>query len=191
MTFFAANNCKKNLSGPVLLGVTLAFTSVAGAGAPFGSEADLEYAATLWSALESKDLAGANPIYSRPYAGTEPHGFVLETLEAKVTVGQYNNWAVVKRNYGPAGISTETVSNEREKHLKAVTVMFKRESGYDPDNQDWFWVKYAPDGSVLKNPKGMALAGRVAKGATKGCIACHQAAPGGDYLFVTDRLKPE
>ena len=133
MTFFTTNNCKKRLSKPILLGVALAFTSVAGAGAPFGNKADLEYAATLWSALETKGLVGANPIYSKPYAGTEPHGFVLETLEAKVTVGKHNNWAVVKRNYGPAGISTETVSNEREKHLKAVTVMFKRESGYDSD----------------------------------------------------------
>ena len=32
-------------------------------------------------------------------------------------------------------------------------------------------------------------AGRIAKGADQGCIACHQSAPGGDYLYVTDTLR--
>jgi len=35
----------------------------------------------------------------------------------------------------------------------------------------------------------MKLAGRVAKGAPTGCIACHKAAPGGDYIFNHDRYK--
>ena len=62
-----------------------------------------------------------------------------------------------------------------------------REAGYDDDNENWFWAKYLPDGSLDKNPKGMELAGRVAKGADMGCIACHSAAPGDDYLYVNDR----
>ncbi len=168
----------------------LALVRPAQAEAPFGTEADINYAAQLWGALETRGLVGDDPIYSRPYRGTEPHGFVLETLESQVPVGDHTDWAVVKRNYGPAGIEVNAVANEREKHLKAITVMFRRKAGYDPDNQNWFWVKYAPNGSVLKNPKGMALAGRVAKGMAKGCIACHSAAPGGDYLFVTDRIQP-
>jgi len=65
--------------------------------------------------------------------------------------------------------------------------MFKRQ-GYDPENKDWFWVKYAPDGSILKNPKGMKLAGRVAKGMPEGCIACHTAAPGGDMVYNNNRF---
>ena len=28
------------------------------------------------------------------------------------------------------------------------------------------------------------LAGKVAKGKPKGCIACHSAAPGGDFMFL-------
>ena len=62
--------------------------------------------------------------------------------------------------------------------------MFQREDGYDSDNQNWFWAKFTPDGGLDKNPKGMMLAGRVAKGKPKGCIACHTAAPGGDYIFT-------
>ena len=59
--------------------------------------------------------------------------------------------------------------------LKAVTIMLQREPGYD-DNDNWFWVKYAPDGSVMKNPKGIKA----------GCISCHLSAEGGDYLFFND-----
>ncbi len=33
---------------------------------------------------------------------------------------------------------------------------------------------------ILKNPKGMLLAGRVAKGMKKGCIACHTVLGGAD-----------
>ncbi|RMD48443.1 MAG: hypothetical protein D6832_03940, partial [Alphaproteobacteria bacterium] len=83
----------------------------------------------------------------------------------------------------------DAVLAEPEKHLGAITVMFRREKGYDPDNQDWFWVKYRPDGSLDKNPKGMMLAGRVAKGADKGCIACHSGAGGDDYIFTTDAVR--
>lgn len=79
----------------------------------------------------------------------------------------------------------ETVANDPEKYLKAVTVMLKR-PGYDAETKDWFWVKYKADGSIDTNPKGMKLAGKVAKGKPKGCIACHTAAPGGDMVFTSN-----
>ncbi len=79
------------------------------------------------------------------------------------------------------------MANDPHKYLKAITVMFKRERGYDADNRNWFWAKFKPDGSLDKNPKGVALAGRVMKGANKGCIACHKSAPGGDMVFNFDR----
>jgi hypothetical protein len=64
--------------------------------------------------------------------------------------------------------------------------MFRREAGYDEDNQNWFWAKFLPDGTLDKNPKGMMLAGQVAKGADVGCIACHSNAGGDDYVFTAD-----
>jgi len=67
--------------------------------------------------------------------------------------------------------------------------MFKRENGYDADNKSWFWARYYPDGSLFKNPKGMKLAGRVAKGKKKACIACHVLAPGGDYIYTQNRYS--
>jgi len=67
--------------------------------------------------------------------------------------------------------------------------MFRREKGFNSDNKDWFWVKYALDGTVMKNPKAMSLAGRVAKGMEKGCIACHAGALGNDKVFNHDNYR--
>jgi hypothetical protein len=121
-----------------------------------------------------------------PYTGTHPLGAILDTIDAQVIVDGERNIVIIKRNYGGEGVSKANVANDPNRYLKAVTVMFKR-AGYDADNRDWFWVKYAPGGSVLKNPKGMSLAGRVAKGMPQGCIACHTGAPGGDMVFNHDR----
>ena len=60
----------------------------------------------------------------------------------------------MKNNYGGDGVSEQTVANDPGGNLGAVTVMYKREGGYDPDNADWFWAKYKPDGSLDVNPKG-------------------------------------
>ena len=152
--------------------------------APFGGPDDTGYAATLWQALVNSNLAGPGALESRPYPGQHPHGAVLQTLYTTLTVDGQTNDVIVKRNYGGEGVSEQMVSNDPDKFLGAVTVMFKR-PGYDPDNADWFWAKYLPDGSLDKNPKGMQLAGRVAKvNPPAGCIGCHSAAPGGDMVFT-------
>lgn len=151
---------------------------------PFGMAADADYAKLLWELMVSEKLAGENAIQTFPYEGVDPHGKMLETFYTKGTLNGHTGDLVIKRNYGPEGVEAEQVLNDPGKHLGAVTVMFKREDGYDADNANWFWAKYLPDGSLDKNPKGMMLAGRVAKGADKGCIACHVNADGDDYLFT-------
>lgn len=157
--------------------------------APFGNAEDVDYAAKLWKAMGEMNLNGPNAIATLPYEGLEPHGAVLETFFTKATVDGYTGKIIVKRNYGPSGVDVETVMEDRAKQLGSITVMFKREAGYDADNKDWFWAKFLADGSLDKNPKGMQLAGRVAKGATKGCIACHSLAPGDDYVYATDSIN--
>ena len=65
----------------------------------------------------------------------------------------------------------------------AITIMY-RSKGYAPDSGDWYWVKYRPDGTVDKTPPemgNMRLAGRL-----NGCINCHNAADGDDYVFAND-----
>ena len=182
------SNCVKFIGAATV--ATVVMGSVANSQmAPFGDEGSVAYAAKLWETMGKLNLTGDDAIRSFPYEGTDPHGMMLETFYMKATIDGHTGALVVKRNYGPAGVEEDAVLMNPSKHLGAVTVMFRREAGYDSDNKDWFWAKYLPDGSLDKNPKGMMLAGKVAKGADKGCIACHTGAPGGDYLFTTDHIK--
>jgi len=158
---------------------------------PFGGPANTEYAAALWSSLEANRMVGDQTAKTHPYAGQQPHGGVLELIEGRIAVDGTEGLALVKKNYRAEGLEADAlidaVMENQKRHLASITVMFQRESGYDADHDNWYWAKYAPDGSLLTNPKGMKLGGRVAKGANKGCIACHQAAPGNDYIFTHDR----
>ncbi len=150
----------------------------------FGDADNVAFAKKLWQAMEDLNLTGNSLKPDKPYTGIHPHGTVLETLIDKIIVDDREGEVLLKRNYGGAGVSIASVGSNREKFLNDLTVMFKREKGYDDDNQDWFWAKFNSDGSLDMNPRGKKLAGRLAKGKAKGCIACHKGAPGGDYLFV-------
>lgn len=101
------------------------------------------------------------------YKGSHPHGALLTTyvskgayqaIEAKsgsIPSGEF----VVKENYTP------------DKKLAAITVMYKQ-AGYNAEGGDWFWLKYAPDGTIQK------------EGKVGGCIGCHSAVKGNDWLFI-------
>ncbi|MEE9454077.1 MAG: cytochrome P460 family protein [Paracoccaceae bacterium] len=180
---------KNLISGIALAGALTMSSGAIAQDMMFGSDDDAAYAALLWDVMNTSNLAGDNAIRAYPYEGIAPHGMMLETFYAKGTVNGHTGDLVVKRNYGPEGVTEDQVLNEPGKHLGAITVMFRREAGYDADNHDWFWAKFLPDGTLDKNPKGMMLAGRVAKGADAGCIACHSGAPGDDMLFTTDHLN--
>ena len=150
----------------------------------------VKYSQEIWKELLNRDLVGPNMETDTPYKGQAPHGAILESITTQLDVGGnflgfggHNSKIVLKRNYGGEGVSIDAVSKDRAKFLKSITVMFKREKGYDPENNDWFWAKYKPDGSLATNPKGMPLAGRVMKGKDKGCIACHSAVKDNDYLY--------
>ncbi len=172
--------------------LALALSGFSQAQAPgFGQAVDRAEAEQLWQQMLDMKLVGASLMPTELYKGVQPHGFILENLVAEATLGDHKGVLIVKRNYGPSGVDTAVVEADRVAALKAVTIMFRRHENYDPANQNWFYAKYLPDGSLDNNPKGVALAGRVAAGAgpngsDAGCIACHRAAPGGDFLFVTE-----
>ncbi|MCU7929379.1 MAG: cytochrome P460 family protein [Candidatus Thiodiazotropha sp. (ex Codakia rugifera)] len=166
--------------------VTSMMVSATSFAAPFGGDEDVSYAADIWASMSAAGLAGKDATMSTPYTGMHPHGAILDTIDTRLKVGDNDDILIIKRNYGGEGVSKTAVANDPDKYLKAVTVMYKRK-GFDADIKDWFWIKFAPDGSVLKNPKGVSLAGRVGKGMAKGCVACHMGAPGGDMVFNHDR----
>jgi len=154
----------------------------------FGGADDVAFAAQLWRELAEARLVGPNALTSKPYVGGEPHGAILVTLQSDVTVGGHTGAVLVKNNYMGDTVSVASVANDPERNLVAVTVMFQRAAGYDTENQNWFWAKFSADGSLQANPKGMKLAGRVSKEPEGACIGCHKGAPGGDYVFLSDRL---
>ena len=149
----------------------------------FGGKEDVEFANRLWKAMKDYQKWLMKSDF---YPGASPHGQFLRLYYNMVNVNGKPYHVIVKDNFGGEGARLETVSQSPEKYLAAVTVMVQREAGYDSDNNDWFWVKYKADGTIDKNPQGMALAGRVAKGMDVGCIACHQQAEGNDYVFTND-----
>ena len=177
----------KNILKSSAIALALLAAPVSAQDAPFGNEADTDYAALLWDIMVSSKLTGDGAIMSTPYDGAEPHGMMLETFYTSATIDGHTGDLIVKRNYGPEGVEADQILSDPSKHLGAITVMFRREAGFDEDNLNWFWAKYLPDGTLDKNPKGMSLAGRVAKGAEEGCIACHSGVD--DYVFTTDHLN--
>ena len=167
------------------LGLGLAGAALAQDATMFGGDEDQAYAEKRWQARVEQNLAGEGAIMSFPYPGTDPHGMMLETFYARATIDGHDGALVVKRNYGPEGVTVDQVLGMPGEHLGALTVMFRREAGYDAETGDWFYAKYLPDGSLDQNPNGVALAGLVGKNAEAGCIACHQNA-GENYLFTTE-----
>lgn len=102
------------------------------------------------------------------YTGTEPHGMLLTTylnesaaraLDARL--GAMPLGAIlVKENYMP------------DSTLAAVTVMVKQREGYNPDHNDWWFLKRNADGSIDAAGRG------------QGCQDCHGGAAQNDYVFT-------
>ena len=167
------------------------------ADAPMGTESDIAYAEELWLVMEAEALVGDNADPLEPFfGGALPHGMILEIASRDLTIEDHTGFLVIKKNYNGADVSVENVTKDRSKFLSSITVMYRREEGYDSDNQNWFWVKYEPNGSLFTKDMGQgktAMAGRIWKGATpaenKGCIYCHRSAGGGNYIFY-DMVSP-
>ncbi len=110
------------------------------------------------------------------YEGQSPHGAYLRLIANKIARQNPQSLPagsiLIKENYG-----------EDKTTLMAITVMY-RSQGYDPQHNDWYWIKYNPDGSVARTPAEQGrrpIAGRFAS-----CIDCHSGAAGNDYAFVND-----
>ncbi len=104
---------------------------------------------------------------------------------------------MVKKNYRGNRLTVAEVEKDRARYLDSISVMFKREAGYDSADKDWFWAQYQPDGQLAlmrKMGMRMAMAGKLIKGVTpdknRGCIYCHSSAGGGDYIFYPEITLP-
>ncbi len=106
-------------------------------------------------------------------AGIEPettvHGdfriYYTEDLRASIEAGGDFT--------APVGATSIKEQFDANGMLVAFTVMTKQAAGYDTDNNDWYYENIAPDRTVT------------AEGAQAGCISCHVAGAGTDYLQGT------
>jgi len=150
----------------------------------FGSDADVAYAQLLWEVLRADSMVGPGAVRSYPYEGLPPHGQLLEIYYSEATVDGHRGELILKRNYGPEEVTRNQIIADPEAHLDRVTLMFRREEGWDPEVQDWFFAEYDAGGTVTTTTHGTPQAGAVGKNLDDGCIACHIAAAGNDYVFT-------
>ncbi len=125
--------------------------------------------ASVWSWMQEQSYQSWTmwPGKSALYKGREPHGMLLTTYVNGPAghAAKYNKRpmpegaVIVKENYKPT------------KELAAITVMVKSK-GYNPDGGDWWWAKYGPDGTTLK------------EGTVGGCLNCHGMEKGNDYILT-------
>ncbi len=140
-------------------------------------EDEPSYARKFWKYLENGDYKLWAPMPGQDgelYKGTPPHGAFLKVYANRITFKNIEDpphgSIIVKENYN------------KEKELAAITVMY-RSKGYDPENKDWWWVKYKPNGKVFTKDD-MPIAGQVGS-----CIDCHAKAKGNDYIFTNEKNK--
>ncbi|AQT67513.1 hypothetical protein STSP2_00661 [Anaerohalosphaera lusitana] len=141
------------------------------------NSADAEYAEQLWTKIKDYENWTVPENFKGWQDGVSPHGKILKYY--------INDAAAEDLTQDGAIIVKENYSEKSEDALMAITIMEKRQ-GYDPETGDWFYVKYDPAGKVMTNPAGKKLAGLIGKGKSQGCIPCHAAAKGNDYLFMND-----
>ena len=143
---------------------------------PFGGSDDVERAAQLWQDVQGYGEWAQLPGLEGIRPGGMPHGAFVRVFTNDVAAADLVTLepgsVLLKENFGEDDEST----------LGAITVMARVE-GYEPEAGDWFWAKYLPDGSLDQNDAGVPLAGRIGLGASMGCIACHSAADGDDFVW--------
>lgn len=139
-------------------------------------------AAKLWSSMQDADYQDNWALWpgkGKLYKGTHPHGALLTTYVNQTAANALKQGAkempkgsvIIKENYMPG------------EELAAITVMDKVGDGKD----DYFWVKYNPDGTVAvkeidKDGKKMNV---TLAGTPKGCVSCHAASVSGIYDIMT------
>ena len=153
----------------------------------YGKSNDVALALELWLALHANRVVGPDRINVRPFAGQKSPSIIRQVWAATIKVGDRRARAVVRANHTKPGATLAKVYDNPNAYLTSYTVMFQAEKGYDPKNNDMFWVKYAPSGQIDKNANGVAIAGRVDSPSGFGCVSCHRKLGGQDFEVLTSK----
>lgn len=136
---------------------------------------DEPFEVRFWNYLQQAQYRNWAPLAGQTdgfYPGNSPHGEKVKLYANRSAAAHADDSPfgsiLVKENYDASG-----------KSLMAITVMY-RSKGFDPENGDWVWTKFEPDGEVSVM-NGMKLTGKVGM-----CAQCHKSAEGGDFIFAND-----
>lgn len=109
-------------------------------------------------------------------ASQDPHGEFVQTFANKIAIEGHtslpNGAVLVAENY------------DKDKKLRDISVMY-RSKGADPQHNDWYWLKYLPDGSIARTSEKEGKKPMAGKVATS-CIECHSKAAGKDFVYSND-----
>ena len=149
----------------------------------------------FWKYLVGNNYKNWSPGFSESagfYQGKNPHGAYLKMYINRTAAGNIDDLAVgsvvILENYF------------QDQSLKTISVMY-RTTGFNPDGNDWYWIEYNPDGSVVDDNAMAQSQGEASKdvlasakstklmGKASRCISCHGKAGGSDYAFFNDRGK--
>lgn len=138
-----------------------------------------EFYATFWQHIVRQDAPftkwGSLPGKEGWNEGKNPHGDFVRVYANKA--------AAESPNALPLGAVIVADNYDKDKKRTDITVMY-RVKGTDPQHNDWYWLKYLPDGSIARGSEKegkKAIAGKVTM-----CIVCHSRAGGSDLVFSND-----
>lgn len=148
-----------------------------------------EFADSLWRFIVRPQAPYTTweilPIRKNVVSGTEgdrPHGPTPKVYSKPELVQDLRDLSalpfgsiLVIEDYSPDG-----------KTRNSISIMY-RVKGTDPEHNDWYWMRYLPNGSLATidgNPVGKPMAGKV-----KSCIDCHDKAGGKDLVFTNDAAE--
>ncbi len=127
--------------------------------------------AAVWPYLQAEDYQKKwklMPGTTAQMPGSSPHGALITTYVNDIALNAINS----KRGTIPPGGMVVKENYMPDRTLAAVTLMYKAE-GFNPDGNDWYWMQRTASGMVP------------AEGRVAGCISCHSANAGNDFLFLS------
>ena len=154
------------------------------------SEQTKSFEARFWQYLLSNNYKNWAPPAGQDggfFEGSSSHGQLHKLYLNRTAAGSPDTLpdesVIVMENY------------QSNKMLESISVML-RSKGSNPSQQDWYWITFGPDGSVLGSNKDnnsdgpvqqepnssfVTTTGAMVVGSS--CTQCHQKAPGEDFVF--------
>ncbi len=75
---------------------------------PFGTGADIAYAAEIWAAMRTDNVVGPDSAVADPYEGNAPHGALLEIITSGAVIDGHEGVLIAKKNMSATPLHPRT-----------------------------------------------------------------------------------